>query len=153
MRIRRIRIVTCPETSEAAAVTGTRRLTSCTRWPERQDCDQACLPQIASAPDGCLLRSRVAKWYQGKICIECRRPIGEIAWLEAPPALRLFDGTCHEWKDFRPEELPNLFAISEPLCWSCNNIDELKHVRPHLTVRRETPASRPAALLSSHAVY
>src|SRR5579872_112131 len=124
MRIRRIRIVTCPETREAAAVTGKQRLTSCTRWPEREDCDQLCLPQIASAPDGCFLQSLVAKWYEGKICIDCRRPIGEISWLEAPPALRLFDGTCHEWKDFRPEELPNLFTISEPLCWSCNNIDE-----------------------------
>ena len=145
--------MTCPETNEAAAVTGKRRLTSCSRWPEREGCDQQCLTQIAAAHDGCLLRSRVAQWYAGKSCIECGRAIGQISWLEAPPAIRLFDGTSAEWKDFRPEDLPNLFAISEPLCWSCNNINELERVRPDLIVRRTGPEPPPAPRLSSKAVY
>ncbi|HEY6844500.1 MAG TPA: hypothetical protein VI391_10045 [Thermoanaerobaculia bacterium] len=147
MRIRRIRIVTCPESHEAAAVTGKQRLTSCSRWPEREGCGRMCLAQIADAPDGCLLQSLVTDWYAGKVCVECQRPI------EAAGALRLLDGTCHEWKDFLPEDLPNLFAISEPLCWSCNNIDELERVRPDLLVRRERPLERPAPLLPSTAVY
>lgn len=153
MRIRRIRLVTCPETNEAAAVTGKRRLTSCSRWPEREGCDQICLAQIATAVDGCLLRSRVSEWYADKVCVECKRPIGEIAWTEAPPALRLFDGTSHEWKDFRPADLPNLFAISEPLCWYCNNLDELKRVRPDLVVRRARPNERPSPPLRGNAIY
>jgi len=153
MRIRRIRIVTCPETREAAAVTGKRRLTSCSRWPERAGCDQPCLSQIATAADGCLLRSLVTRWYEGKVCIECKRPIGPISWLEAPPALQLLDGTSHEWKDFLREDLPNLFAISEPLCWYCNNIDELRRVRPDLVVRRPLPSEPPSRPLSSTSVY
>lgn len=54
-----IRTVTCPETQRQVevefdarhvAVTGLRgqpvyRLASCTRWPDRQDCPQGCLPE------------------------------------------------------------------------------------------------------------
>ena len=52
--------VTCPETrdpacvrvdTERAALTGAfgdpdLRLADCSRWPERQDCDQGCLEQV-----------------------------------------------------------------------------------------------------------
>ncbi len=66
-----LRLVNCPETVEAAIVkiNATRaiaskvaggnalRLRACSRWPERQGCDQACLGQILAAPDGCRVRA------------------------------------------------------------------------------------------------
>jgi hypothetical protein len=137
---RRTRIVTCPETKEAAAVTGKTRLHSCSRWPERYGCDQACLEQIASSPDGCLLRPLVTSFYAGKSCVECGRAI------DAPAALRLFNGSSHEWIDFLPQDLPNLFVISEPLCWSCNNVNELAKLRPNYIIRRAHPVETKTPL-------
>ena len=137
---RRTRIITCPETRQAAAVTGKTKLYSCSRWPERAGCDQACLRQIASSPDGCLLKSLVTKWYEGKSCVECGRAI------DGPAAIRLFDGTSHEWGDFQPEELPNLFETAEALCWHCNNVNELQRLRPDLIVHRERPVEAKPSL-------
>lgn len=62
-----LRVVTCPETVEAAIVKihATRAiasklagrnelpLRSCSRWPERQGCGQECCAQLAAAPGGC----------------------------------------------------------------------------------------------------
>ncbi|HUJ15965.1 MAG TPA: hypothetical protein VL284_19410 [Thermoanaerobaculia bacterium] len=151
--LRRTRVVTCPETNEPAAVTGKTYLHSCSRWPERAGCDQICIKQIATAPDGCLVKSLVARWYEGKSCVECGRPIGEISWHEAAPALRLFDGTSHEWSDFLPQDLPNLFLLCEPLCWYCNNRDEAMKLRPDLVLKREHPVRRPEPPLKSKTIY
>ncbi len=66
-----LRLVTCPETSQqvavkikaaramASALAGREnvRLKSCSRWPEKQGCDQACLGQIAASPNGCRARA------------------------------------------------------------------------------------------------
>jgi hypothetical protein len=58
-------LVTCPETHKTVAVkvatakaawaeiAGKQHveLSNCTRWPERQDCDQACLSELLSDPE------------------------------------------------------------------------------------------------------
>jgi hypothetical protein len=65
------REVSCPETAEsvlvrinvaraiASRVAGGNemRLSSCSRWPGRQGCDQACRSQIAASPGGCRVRA------------------------------------------------------------------------------------------------
>ena len=66
-----LREVSCPETMEAALVKirvaqaiasrisggNDLRLKSCSRWPGRQGCDQACVSQIAASPGGCRARA------------------------------------------------------------------------------------------------
>jgi hypothetical protein len=66
-----LREVSCPETAEAVLVRihvtqaiasrlsggNQLRLKSCSRWPGRQGCDQACASQIGSSPGGCRLRT------------------------------------------------------------------------------------------------
>ena len=143
--LRRLRVVTCPETPTPAAVRGKHRLTSCSRWPEREGCNQPCLKQIATSPEGCLLKSLVTAWYEGKSCVECGRAI------EQPAAIRLFDGTSHEWGDFAPQDLPNLFETAEALCWQCNNVNELQRIRPNLAIRREMPVESAPPLRSDNA--
>ncbi len=156
------RVITCPETNDGAAVSvdalhaaasGQVRLSDCSRWPERAGCAQACLSQIADAPEGCLVSSIVASWYAGKLCIACGRPIGPIAWHEAPPAVLKDDATTCEWKDIRAENLPAIFRTSKPLCWYCNNVAELQRLNPNLIVRRQRRAAPPAPPLRSDAVY
>ena len=93
-KFRGTRIITCPETKRAAAVEvdargaaltsarGRLSLRDCSRWPERQGCGQECLSQIEAAPADCLLRTILAKWYAGKACVICRKPIPEFDWLD-----------------------------------------------------------------------
>ncbi len=164
LKHRGLRVVTCPETGDGAAVSvealfaatwdGALRLSACSRWPERAGCDQACLTQIAAAPDGCLLHSIVTSWYAGESCVRCRRPIGKIVWHEAPPALLAPDGSSHEWSDFAPQDLPRLFETYSPLCWYCNNVNELARIKPGYLVHRTRPTERAAVLPpSSRALY
>jgi hypothetical protein len=70
-----LRFVNCPETMENVIVTmhATRamvsalvgrydaRLRSCSRWPEKKGCDEACLTQIAASPNGCRARTRTVR--------------------------------------------------------------------------------------------
>ncbi len=65
------RFVTCPETAAEAIVKirvaraiaslvaggGPPRLSSCSRWPEKKGCGQACAVQIAGSHDGCRSRA------------------------------------------------------------------------------------------------
>jgi phospholipase C len=94
-RLRGKMLVTCPETKKPAAVDVDAkgaaehsiltepylRLSECSRWPERQGCGQECLSQIEAAPEECLVRTLVAKWFAGKACAYCGRPIEGIDWL------------------------------------------------------------------------
>jgi hypothetical protein len=136
-----------------AAFSGELRLSDCTRWPERAGCDQACLSQIATSPDGCLVSSLVTAWYAGKLCVSCSRPIGAIAWHEAPPAVLRADGRSCEWKDIPVQDLPRVFRSGQPLCWYCNNIKELERDHPDLVTRRRRPAEEPAPPLKTDNIY
>jgi hypothetical protein len=127
------RVVVCPETSEPVAVEVAAmkaalgsiggepelRLASCTRWPERQGCGQECLAEIASAPDGCLVRDRVTAWYADKRCSLCGRAIGDVHWYDRKPALLAPDLTTVEWSAVAPENLPAVLATHRALCWNC----------------------------------
>jgi hypothetical protein len=149
------RVVTCPETRQAvavevdagrAALTAARgnlslRLQDCSRWPARRDCGQECLKQIESAPMDCLLRTILAKWYEGKVCVLCRKPIPRINWLEVSaleqqPALLDPQGRVRAWTDFRPEKLPEALATHRAVCWNCQLAERFRHRFPELVVDR-----------------
>jgi hypothetical protein len=69
LKFRGKRLVSCPETHQAATVrvaagkaaleatAGNQelRLSECSRWPERGNCPQGCLAQIEEAPKACLV--------------------------------------------------------------------------------------------------
>lgn len=161
-RYRGKRVITCPETHDGAAVTvdavhaafsGQLQLSACTRWPERAGCDQACLSEIATSPESCLVRSIVTKWYAAKSCVSCGRPIGTIVWHEAPPAVYKQDGTSCEWKDIPVQDLPRTFASSQPLCWYCNNVAEFGRLHPGLITKRQRPADPAEKPLGTNNIY
>jgi hypothetical protein len=144
------RLVTCPETSEPAAVTvdathaaftaptGERslRLKDCNRWPEKQDCGQECLAQIESAPEDCLVRTILTKWYEGKKCVVCGKGFGEINWLDHKPALMSPDRSTLEWRQVPPEQIPKALADDMPVCWNCHIAETFRHQHPELVVDR-----------------
>jgi len=145
------RLVLCPETLEPAAVSldalhaaelpdSDLRLGACSRWPEKKDCDQACLAQIEAEPKATLVWNIIAAWYRDQLCVYCKRPFGEIAWHDSMPALRSPQGELRSWKDIPGEDVPQILATHEPVCWSCEIGESFRRERPDLVIdREETP--------------
>jgi hypothetical protein len=150
LKFRGTRVITCPETRAAAAVevdarhaaaaatlgTPGLRLTSCSRWPERQGCGQECLKQVEAAPADCLVRNILVKWYEGKSCALCGRPVGEIHWPEHRPALLSPEGRTVEWGEVPPENLPDVLTTHRPVCRNCHDAEAFRRQFPELVVVR-----------------
>jgi len=150
------RVITCPETHAAAAVDvaageaavgaflsePTLRLKDCSRWPERQDCGQECLSQIEVDPENCLVWNIVSKWYTGKTCAFCHKPIGPLRQLDHAPALLGPDAKTIEWRGIRPEQLPQVFSTHQPVCWNCHVTENFRRLHPELVVNREPEPKR-----------
>ena len=150
------RLITCPETQNPAAVDiaaaeaavgafvnePTLRLKTCSRWPEHQDCGQDCLQQIEADPANCLVWNIVDKWYEGKNCVFCHKPIGSLHHLDHSPALLGPDFKTREWKGIRPEELPQVFSTHQPVCWNCHVAESFRRLHPELVTDRPLEAKR-----------
>ena len=150
LRWRGTRVVTCPENQRKvgvevdarhAAFTGlytgpALRLSSCTRWPERQGCGQACLSEIAQAGQGCLVRTLLSRWYEAKDCAYCGKPIGEIDWGARKPALLTPGGTTIDWAQVNAEHLDEVLATHRPVCFACHVTNTFARAHPELLVDR-----------------
>lgn len=150
LKLRGRSLVTCPETHEPtgvrvdalhAAVTalarrGGLRLKDCNRWPERKGCGQECLAQVEAAPEDCLVRAILTKWYEGRKCAFCGTPFGEINWLDHKPALMSPEKVTVEWSDVPTEEIPKVLATHMPVCWNCHTVETFRRRYPELVVDR-----------------
>ena len=168
LRYRRTFVITCPDNYQPAAVKvdaldagrwsalageTALHLKSCTRWPDRADCGQDCLSQIATSAEACLVTTIVTAWYENKECVYCERPVGEIVWHERPPALRTPDGVTREWSEISPEQLPGIFRTAQPVCWHCFIVEGFRKDHPELVVERKRPEEPRVTLRPSLAVY
>jgi hypothetical protein len=149
------RVVTCPDNKEAAAVEVDAvqaafssldqthlRLKECSRWPEMENCGQECLQQIQKAPEDCLLKNMLIKWYAEKSCAICRKPVGTIQWHEHKPALLGPDHVTLEWFEFRPEKVQEVLATHLPVCWDCHITSTFRRQHPELVVDRPWKATK-----------
>jgi hypothetical protein len=157
LKMRGKRVVVCPETrrhvavevdaarAAATAAAGGEpelRLRSCTRWPERSDCDQDCVHQIERAPEDCAVRKMLADFYEGRSCAVCRRPVGEIHWDDHKPALlRPEDGRTFGWRDIAPETLPRVLETHLPACWNCHVAATFRREHPEMVTDRDSKAA------------
>ena len=71
------------------------------------------------APEECLIRQVLAKWYKGKSCSSCGKPFEEIGWGQHKPCLMSPELRILEWKDIQPEKIPRILKTYRPLCWTC----------------------------------
>jgi hypothetical protein len=147
-RVRGQMVVTCPETHELAAVTVDAphaaftatvdatelRLSQCSRWPERQNCGQECLRQIELAPEDCMVRTILSKWYAGKSCALCGAAIAPIHSWDHRPGLIAADGTAMECTAVPAERLQAELAVCKPLCWNCEVAEEFRRRNPDLVI-------------------
>ena len=145
------RLITCPETHKTEAVDVAARtaalgalfgdtklrLDLCSRWPERQDCGQQCLAQVEADPDNCLVWNIVSNWYEGQKCIFCHKRFGRLNRFDHPPALMRTDHRTVEWNSLRPEQLPEAFSTSMPVCWDCHIAESFRSGHPELVVDRD----------------
>ena len=151
------RLVTCPETHQKEAIDVAARkaaltapfgepalrLDRCSRWPERQNCGQECLQQVETDPDNCLVRKIVSNWYEGKNCVYCHKRFGPLRHLDHAPALLALDGTTAEWTEFRPQQLPDVFATFLPVCWDCHVTQTFRRIHPELVIDRHRDIGLP----------
>lgn len=112
------------------------RLAQCSRWPEKEDCGQDCIFQIERAPADCLVRNILAHWYEGKNCVSCGRPVGEIHWDERKPAVLTADRTSVEWNEIPAEKLQEILAGAQPICFSCHIANKMVREHPELVINR-----------------
>ena len=145
-KLRGTRLVTCPETEKPAAVEvdalhaaasvlfgeADLRLKECSRWPERAGCGQECLSQVESRPEACLVRTIVRRWYEGKSCALCNRPIVEIGWPKHRPALVSPENVTVQWHEVMAEKLPEVLATHRPVCWDCHVVATAEREHPGL---------------------
>jgi len=151
------RVITCPENGCHAVVAvdawksglssafgeDRRRLVACSRWPEMEGCDQACLDEIAEDPNGCLVRRIVADFYAGRPCAACGREIHAFHGIDRRPGLRAPDGRAVELADVPPLETDRFLATHEPVCANCFDGMAFRQKFPGVAVERPRP---PATL-------
>jgi hypothetical protein len=153
MTHRGARVVTCPEARGPAAVkldivhaTGSAargelelRIRSCSGWPERRQCGQTCLAELAAAPAECVVRTTLVDWYRGGTCAVCGGGIGEVHWVEHEPALLTPGRETVEWRDVSPENLAAVLATHRRVCWKCHASRALRQRLPGFVVEEPEP--------------
>jgi hypothetical protein len=144
------RLVKCPENQQHAAVeldakraatsaffgSPYFRLSDCSRWPERKGCGQECLRQIELAPEECLVKKIVSRWYEGKKCVYCGKVIQAVDWVGHKPALMNSEKKTIYWDSFPPEKLPDVFSSYDPVCWDCHITETFRREHPEMVVDR-----------------
>jgi len=157
LKYRGRRVITCPANEKPAGVRvdarsaalaglgrwSNLRLSSCTRWPEMANCGQECLSQIAAAPEDCLVRNILTKWYEGKTCAACGKPFGEIDVAGAKPAVLQPDGVSVEWGAIPADKLHEMLAVASPICFACHTAASLVREHPEVVVDRSNCGPYP----------
>jgi hypothetical protein len=144
-RMRGKRVVVCPETKQPAGVTvdvghaattavwekADVRLKTCSRWPERHDCDQPCVAQIERQPDETRTKVIAGRFFEGKACAICHKPI------DPPNAATLQPGFINPvthvvkaWDEVAPAELPGATSQDLPLCPNCTLAESFRQRFP-----------------------
>jgi hypothetical protein len=119
-----------------AALAGPLRLADCSRWPERHDCGQECLSQIEAAPDGCLVRARLERWFESKSCAFCGKELREIVWHEHRPRLMNSRSEILEWDQVPVAVVAGGLEGYAGVCWRCHVAQNFRREHPDLVIDR-----------------
>jgi hypothetical protein len=77
------------------------------------------LQEIEAAPEDCLARRIVERWYRDKTCACCGRALGEVGRWQHRPCVMSADRRMLEWKDIAAENIPGVLTTHAPVCWTC----------------------------------
>lgn len=144
-----VHVIQCPETRRPAAVrvdTGHAalsavthdeadlRLTSCSRWPERAGCDQACVPQIERDPKETRLDTILADIFTDQHCALCGKTIAGVPAIGHKPALRAPDGRTIPCDQIAPEHIEEMLGTHRIVCWDCDIAETFRREHPELVI-------------------
>ena len=155
-RFQGTRVVTCPENQCATAVEvdalhaaftaigggTTVTLAHCSRWRKGHTCNQQCLRQIEQAPEQCLVRTMLAKYFAGKHCVLCAASFDGIASWGHRAGLLAPGGYTIEWGEIASEQLPAVLESHRPVCWNCHVAETFRRQHGDLVIDRPEPARR-----------
>ena len=145
VRVRGERLVVCPETNLPVAVKVNvgyaiastlwdqpeLRLTSCSRWPERQDCDQPCVHQIETAPNETSPQVIAADFFGKEHCTICGLPIGAPARTTRQPGfMNPASREVDTWDSLPVQDLPRAMTAWRPLCANCTEAESFREMAP-----------------------
>ena len=147
---RGVKVVACPETKRPAlvevdarhasltAIVGRPdiRLETCSRWPIKNQCGQECLANLDVAPDECLVSGVLMRWYRGKNCVYCDKPVEELHWIDHKPALQTPDGKLVAWREVSIEDISMVLKTHLPVCWNCYIAQSFRKDHPDLVTYR-----------------
>jgi hypothetical protein len=88
------------------------------RWPEKGDCGQECLAQVNPSPEN--IERLLQKWYHGKTCAICDRPLTPADWRRSRLALLNEHQKLFELRHMHLDELPSVLDQMAALCWNCH---------------------------------
>lgn len=98
--------------------------------------DSAFQALLQETPDDCLVHSLLAEWTAGKACALCNKELAVDPGLHRP-ALMSPERVTFEGTDLRVEDLAEIFATHQPICWDCHIIETLYRMHPDLITERE----------------
>ncbi len=111
------------------------RLASCSRWPEKANCDQECIAQVYPTPEN--LERVLQKWYEGKACGICGRLLSPADWRRGRLALLNEKQKMFELRHMHLDELPTILDRMRPLCWTCHQEERARHPQQRRTLKGE----------------
>ena len=143
--------VTCPDSHQPADVEVDRklafwtalrgqeqsRLESCSRWPEKGDCEQECLAQLDVSPEN--IDRLLTTWYAGKSCALCSRNLTPADWQRSRVALLDGNHKLLELRGITLERLALSLESTRPLCWSCHQEERARQAVPARVLKGERP--------------
>ena len=144
LRLRGQLIVICPEANRSAAVTvdlGHAAATAvwekadvlfatCSHWPERRGCDQACVAPIEASLDGTRARTIAARYFEGRRCVICQRRIAPAnATRRQPGFMNPVSREVVAWDAVPAPTLPEAIESRRPLCADCTLAESSRHTR------------------------
>jgi hypothetical protein len=133
-RLRGLRVVSCPETRRPAGVTvdlghalatavweaADVRLASCSCWPERQGCDEGCVPQIETGEAATRPRAIAARFFERRSCAICLRRIKPLTHgAHQPGFMNPITREATPWDQLPAQDLPDAVASHRALCRDC----------------------------------
>jgi hypothetical protein len=153
---RGVHVIQCPETRKPAAVrvdtghaavatvvddTPDVRLASCSRWPERAGCDQACVPQIERDPEETRFDTILNDIFADQSCALCGCRIPGVSAVGHKPAFRGPDGKTTPCDAIAPERVYEVLESHRLVCWNCDVAETFRREHPELVI--DAPAGRP----------
>jgi hypothetical protein len=86
------------------------------------------------------------RWYMGKSCVFCTRPIGPIHGEPRPGFLDERTKRSLGWQDMPAAELPGALEEYQPVCASCFTAESFRSRYPDLVVDRTPTPLRDSAM-------